>query len=119
MSSEFQPWQVQLHKSVDQLRAIAQSQQGDTLALLEILRLLEALHREIRDEYFQSSLPNNRQALYNLLRTIESDGGWPYIARMKLRSFFENLPSEESMFNSGYFHNAPDTQVPPNAQSSS
>lgn len=72
-------------------RVIAQKRQGDALALLEVLRSLEALHREIREDLFQKSLPDNRQALYNLLRQIESDGGWPYISRMKLRSLLANL----------------------------
>lgn len=50
--------------------------QGDTIALLALLRQLEELHREIRDGAFQNNLPNNRQALYSLLKDIESEGGW-------------------------------------------
>ncbi|WP_017656099.1 hypothetical protein [Fortiea contorta] len=72
----------------------AQSYQGDTVALLALLRQLEQLHREIRDGYFQDSLPDNRQHLYSLLKDIESEGGWPYIERMNLKAFLVNLTQE-------------------------
>lgn len=73
------------------VRAAAQERQGQSLELLALLRLLESLHQEIRDSLFQKSLPDNRQALYALLRDIEADGGWPYIHRMKLQEFLANL----------------------------
>jgi hypothetical protein len=72
----------------------AQSYQGKSSELLALLRLLEALHQGIRDDLFQKSLPDNRQALYALLRDIETEGGWPYIHRMKLQSFLSNLLTE-------------------------
>ena len=68
--------------------------QGDTIALLSLLRKLEILHREICDGAFQESLPDNRHALYALLREIESEGGWPYIERMKLQDLLANLQAE-------------------------
>ena len=68
--------------------------QGDTIALLSLLRQLEMLHREICDGVFQDSLPDNRQALYALLREIESEGGWPYIERMRLQHLLVNLQPE-------------------------
>ncbi|ODG96737.1 hypothetical protein A4S05_16835 [Nostoc sp. KVJ20] len=68
--------------------------QGDTVALLALLRQLEQLHREIRDGVFQESLPVNRRQLYSLLKDIESEGGWPYIERMRLQAFLANLPQE-------------------------
>ncbi|HEY9859599.1 MAG TPA: hypothetical protein V6D16_08840 [Candidatus Obscuribacterales bacterium] len=74
------------------VRASAQSYEGDCLTLLALLRLLESLHREISDSFFQASLPTNRQALYALLRDIEAEGGWPYIHRMKLQALLANLP---------------------------
>jgi hypothetical protein len=40
---------------------------------------------------FQVSLPDNRQALYALLKDIEEEGGWPYIDRMRLRSLLKNF----------------------------
>jgi hypothetical protein len=76
------------------VRALAQGCQGDSLALVALLRRLEELHREIRDGLFQASLPDNRQALYKLLKDIETEGGWPYIERMKLQSLLTNLSAE-------------------------
>ena len=68
--------------------------QGDTIGLLALLRQLELLHREIRDGVFQASLPENRQGLYSLLREIESQGGWPYIERMRLQQLIAQLQGE-------------------------
>ncbi|WP_071189422.1 hypothetical protein [Trichormus sp. NMC-1] len=67
---------------------------GDVIALLALLRQLEQLHRDIRDGMFQDSLPDNRQRLYSLLKDIQSEGGWPYIERMRLKAFLVNLPVE-------------------------
>jgi hypothetical protein len=75
--------------------AIAQEYQGDSLALLAVLRLLEQVHQEIRDSLFQQALPDNRQSLYKLLRDIETKGGWPYIYRMRLQSILEKMELEE------------------------
>lgn len=72
----------------------AQASQGDITALLALLRQLEKLHQQIRDGIFQDSLPDNRQELYSLLKDIESQGGWPYIERMRLQAFLVNLPLE-------------------------
>ncbi|MBD2293183.1 hypothetical protein H6G06_06710 [Anabaena sphaerica FACHB-251] len=77
----------------------AQSCQGDVTALLALLRQLEKLHKEIRDGIFQDSLPDNRQRLYALLKDIESEGGWPYIERMRLQAFLVNLPVEIAQEN--------------------
>jgi len=74
--------------------ALAEGCQGDSLALLALLRRLEELHREIREGIFLSSLPDNRQGLYALVKDIEAKGGWPYIERMKLQSLLANLPTE-------------------------
>jgi hypothetical protein len=82
----------------------AQVYQGDTIALLGLLRQLEQLHREIRDGVFQENLPQNRQQLYALLRDIESEGGWPYIERMRLRAFLAYLAQETTEENSDQQH---------------
>jgi hypothetical protein len=75
---------------------LVQDCQSDPMTLLGLLRLLEKLHRDLRDELFQGSLPNNRHALYDFLRDIEANGGWPYIPRMRLKPFLEQLlPPEE------------------------
>lgn len=81
----------QLHKIAAVVHDVAQGYQGDVMALLQLLRQLERLHREIRDGAFQESLPNNRQQLYALLKDIESEGGWPYIERMRLQAFLKNF----------------------------
>ncbi len=78
--------------SIEQsVRELANRQKGDSIALLALLRMLEHLHREIRDTLFQDSLPDNRQALYRLLRNIEAAGGWPYIHRLKLQALLLRL----------------------------
>lgn len=89
-------------KGQEDLQAIAASvheaadcRQGDVLALLALLRMLEGLHREICETLFQDALPENRQKLYMLLRDIEVNGGWPYIQRMKLRSLLAVLDSQD------------------------
>lgn len=84
----------QLETLANELRAIAQNAQGDCLALLAILRTLEALHQEIRDTLFLAALPDNRQNLYALLREIESESGWPYIPRMKLQVLLNQWAGE-------------------------
>ena len=85
------------------LRAIAdlihqetQTVAEDSASLLALLRLLEQLHREIRDEYFLKILPTNRQALYALLRDIEQNGGWPYIPRFKLQKILREFEEKSS-----------------------
>jgi hypothetical protein len=85
----------QLGRVVDEIHAIADRDRADPLALLGLLRTLEQLHREIQQGYFQSALPNSRQALYALLRDIEENGGWPYIQRWKLQELFANLSELE------------------------
>lgn len=79
-----------------QVQAAAQARQADVLELLQLLRVLEDLHREIRETLFQDALPDNRQALYGLLKDIELSGGWPYINRMRLKALMEHLMTEES-----------------------
>jgi superfamily II DNA/RNA helicase len=80
---------------VKEIQAIAERSQGDPIALLSLLRALEQVHRDIQDDYFQSALPDSRQALYALLRDIEENGGWPYIQRWKLQALFANLTELE------------------------
>ncbi|MBE9210470.1 hypothetical protein IQ244_29010 [Nostoc sp. LEGE 06077] len=84
----------QLEKIAVAVNDVARDCQGDPLALLTLLRRLEFLHRAIRDGAFQDSLPDNRRQLYSLLKDIESEGGWPYIERMRLRAFLGNLRQE-------------------------
>ncbi len=87
--------QEQLHAITVEIHALANSHRGNSLALLALLRALEHVHREIRENLFQASLPDNRQALYALLKDMEEAGGWPHIERMKLRSLLQTFPELE------------------------
>lgn len=80
-----------LSKLAQTVRVAAQSRMDDCLALLEMLRLLDELHDEIRDTLFCDALPDNRQKLYHLLKNIEQQGGWPYIKRMELIELIKHL----------------------------
>lgn len=84
-----------LRTIAETVRAVAHRYRGDSYMLLIILRALEQWHREIRDDLFQNSIPNNRQALHALLRDMEEAGGWPYIERMRLRELMTNLIAAE------------------------
>lgn len=78
------------------IKDLAQEQQGDCQGLLLLLRTLEQLHREIREQLFEPSLPNTRKDVYSLLRDIEESGGWPYIERMRLKEIMNHFLTEES-----------------------
>ncbi len=83
-----------LQKTANDIRALAEEHRQDTLFLLSLLRELEMIHRQIRTEIFELSLPETRNALYQLVKDIEEQGGWPYIERMKLRELLKNLESQ-------------------------
>lgn len=83
-----------LNKIGQELWALAENHQEDSLFLLSLLRNLEEIHRKIRTEMFEPSLPQTRNALYQLVRDIEEKGGWPYVERMKLRSLLQNLETQ-------------------------
>lgn len=78
-----------------QIKELAESCEGDCLQLLHVLRQLEATHRTINEQFLSPALPTNRHRLYLLVRHMEEVGGWPYIPRMRLKSFCENLLREE------------------------
>lgn len=89
---------VEIQASLDKMTAlideIAQNCQGNTQELLYLLRTIESSHRRIRTELFEVSLPDNRQALYHLLREIEDEGGWPYIEKMRIKDFLKHIYPE-------------------------
>ncbi len=95
----------------DSVRSIAAQQANSYRELLSLLRLLEQLHQEIRDQLFQPALPTSRQELYTLLRDIELAGGWPYIPRMKLQEFLSTVMTEPDDNLTGEAHVAESTQV--------
>ncbi|PSN18955.1 hypothetical protein C7271_09835 [filamentous cyanobacterium CCP5] len=80
-----------LQAIAEAIEIAAMSRQGDGLALLDLLRVLEQMHRQIRESLFRDALPTNRQRLYALLKDIEMNGGWPHIQRMKLRLLLEKF----------------------------
>lgn len=93
MDERFEPEHLEygLKSLANTIRQLAEKNRGNNLALLSLLRTLESVHQEVRDSLFQESLPDNRQALYNLLKDIEASGGWPYIYRTKLQALLANL----------------------------
>jgi hypothetical protein len=86
---------LDLTEIAQQVTAIAQANRDDSLALLTLLRTLEKLHRDIAESAFLTSLPDTRHALYDLLRDIESEGGWPHIPRMQLRTLLSSWLDQE------------------------
>ncbi len=76
------------------LQALAEGLEGQPDQLLELLRRIEHLHRRIQDGPFRSSLPADRNALFQLLSEMERSGGWPYIPRLQLRTFIDLLNHE-------------------------
>lgn len=91
----------ELEVTVEHLWQIAQSQSNDPAGLLHLLRVLESTHKRIRDDLFQPALPNSRHELFNLLRDIENNGGWPHIYRMKINEICQYLerPDDEDSLN--------------------
>ncbi|PZO43754.1 MAG: hypothetical protein DCF19_03750 [Pseudanabaena frigida] len=87
----------ELEAIADRLWQIAQDRQGDSTNLLQILRVLEAIHKRIRDDLFQPALPTSRHELFNLLRDIETNGGWPHIYRMKINEICRYLEQSEDV----------------------
>jgi hypothetical protein len=77
------------------VEALATELSGQPEALLALLRQIESLHRRIQDGPFRSSLPADRNHLFNLLKGMEKSGGWPYIPRLQLRTFMDLLQGED------------------------
>lgn len=94
----------QLQSLLAELEALASGLEGQPAALLELLRLLEQLHRQIQDGAFRASLPADRNQLFRLLQQMEASGGWPYIPRPQLRTFMDlmqNGPGVDSAADLG------------------
>ncbi len=80
-----------LKNTAKDLLVLAQKHRNDSLFLLSLLRDLEAIHRQIRVEFFEAALPQTRHDLYQFVRNIEEKGGWPYIERMRLKDLLQYL----------------------------
>jgi hypothetical protein len=78
------------------LKGLSEGLADDPAALLDLLRRLEQLHRAIQDGPFRTSLPSDRNRLFQLLEAMEDSGGWPYIPRLQLRTFLDLLQREPS-----------------------
>ena len=89
-------WEARLSEELLSIQALSDQVDGDSEALLLLLRRLEELHRNIQDGPFRSSLPADRGELFNLLQGMEKSGGWPYIPRLQLRTFMDLLQSGDS-----------------------
>ena len=70
---------------------LVEDNHDNAIALVELLRVLERLHRGITEGAFQQALPQNRQELYKLMRVIEEEGGWPHIPKMRLQTLYSHL----------------------------
>ena len=88
--------QTSLNQLQEEIYEIANKSQDDLWKLLVILRSLEKVHRQIREDMFEPSLPDNRQNLYKFLKEVDESGGWPYIPRMRLQDFFVNYEKLEN-----------------------
>jgi hypothetical protein len=82
---------VELTEVYKTLTELAKERQDDCIGLLELLRFLETLHGQIRDNYYVSSLPQNRGELYALLKEMEERDGWPLLPRTETRSLLRRL----------------------------
>ena len=78
------------------IRELAEKSPDDLFNTLYILQELELLHRHIRIEMFEPSLPDTRHRLYLLMKHLEEEGGWPYIERMRLKNLCVNLKIDDS-----------------------
>lgn len=84
----------ELQKLVKSIQEMAEESKEDIFTILLILRELESLHRSIRTQMFEPSLPDTRHRLYLLMKHLEEVGGWPYIERMRLRDICANWQNE-------------------------
>lgn len=83
--------EVELEKLTKEIWTLAQKSPNDCIFLVTLLRELELIHRKIRQELLETSLPDTRHTLYMLLKNIDEMGGWPYIERMRLQDICEKL----------------------------
>lgn len=78
------------------IQQVVHQSEGDVIAYLKVLRFLEHQHQGIRESHFQPALPPDRHGLYNLLKEMESEGGWPYIPKMTLKELISHEARSEA-----------------------
>jgi len=98
---------IQLQELTGQIQQMATRYTGQCDQLLGLMRVIEALHRHIRDDLFQPALPTSRHELFALLRDIEAAGGWPYIYRLKIEEVCQNLDQLHDLENINHQKNYP------------
>jgi hypothetical protein len=86
--------QERLTALLAELETLSQELASRPEALLALLRQLEQLHRSLQDGPFRSSLPSDRNRLFEVLQDMERRGGWPYIPRLQLRTFMDLLQQD-------------------------
>lgn len=89
-------WLARLEQWSRDGQGLATEVGGDPLQLLQLLRSIEQLHRDLQEGPFRASLPSDRRGLHDLLQSMERSGGWPYIPRLQLRTFMELLDEPTS-----------------------
>jgi hypothetical protein len=105
---------TQLQELTGQIQQMAVRYTGKCDQLLGLLRVIEALHRNIREDLFQPALPTSRHELFALLRDIEAAGGWPYIYRLKIEEVCQNLDQLNELENINHQKNYPNSTPPIN-----
>ncbi len=84
----------ELRQALATIQEIAAARRTDPQGLLQILREVEALHRQICEEVLVPALPTTRHELFALLQNIEAHGGWPHIYRIRLQELLQNFHQE-------------------------
>jgi hypothetical protein len=87
--------EIELKTLLNEVWNLAKTSDSDCISLVTVLRELELIHRQIRQELLEPSLPDTRHDLYLLLKHIDEIGGWPYIERMKLQTICEKMLDTE------------------------
>jgi small-conductance mechanosensitive channel len=86
--------QQRLDALLAELSSLSQELANQPEALVNLLRQLEQLHRQIQDGPLRGSLPTDRHRLFALLQNLEQSGGWPYIPRPQLHNFLRQLQQQ-------------------------
>jgi small-conductance mechanosensitive channel len=86
--------QQRLKALLAELSSLSQELANQPEALVNLLRQLEQLHRQIQDGPLRGSLPSDRHKLFELLQNLEQSGGWPYIPRPQLHNFLRQLQQQ-------------------------